>query len=435
MSESYSVVNPCHMCMPMGSVLAFRGIADCMPLFHGSQGCATYMRLYLAHHFREPVDIASSALSEKGAVYGGAANLKKGLKNLMTGYSPKAIGVATTCLAETIGDDVAQIIREFRQEEPSARDLPIIHVSTPSYSGSHEEGYAKTLQAIVQALAVRGPPGDRINLILGSVISPADVRYLKELLQDWGCDGIVVPDISETFDGPRSERFSRIPEGGTPLADVVDMARSREILTLGGRFQTPSAGGYLEEAFGVPHRALPLPIGLDNTDLFIGEVERLTGLGLPRKYDLERGRLLDTVVDVHKYLAEVRAAVFGDTEIALGVTKLLCEVGAIPAIVATGSNSSDFVEAVKVISPRSRVLNGVDFSDIHAEIKKVGVDVLVGSSNGRQISKKEKIPLVRVGLPNSDRVGVGRQLILGYEGAGRLLDALTNVLLDVGSIY
>jgi nitrogenase molybdenum-iron protein alpha/beta subunit len=93
------------------------------------------------------------------------------------------------------------------------------------------------------------------------------------------------------------------------------------------------------------------------------------------------------------------------------------------------------VESVKVISPRSRVLTGVDFSDIHAEIKKVGVDVLVGSSNGRQISKKEKIPLVRVGLPNSDRVGVGRQLILGYEGAGRLLDALTNVLLDVGSIY
>ncbi|HOG97895.1 MAG TPA: nitrogenase component 1, partial [Methanothrix soehngenii] len=107
-SESYSTINPCNMCMPMGSVLAFRGVEGCMPLFHGSQGCATYMRLYLAHHFREPVDIASSALSEKGTVYGGSANLKMGLKNLIIGYSPKAIGVATTCLAETIGDDIVQ---------------------------------------------------------------------------------------------------------------------------------------------------------------------------------------------------------------------------------------------------------------------------------------------------------------------------------------
>ena len=117
MSESYATVNPCSMCMPMGMVLAFKGIEGCMPIFHGSQGCSTYMRLYLAHHFREPVDIASSALSEKGAVYGGAANLKKGLKNVIQGYSPKVIGVATTCLAETIGDDVDQIIREFQAEE------------------------------------------------------------------------------------------------------------------------------------------------------------------------------------------------------------------------------------------------------------------------------------------------------------------------------
>ena len=157
MSESYSTINPCNMCMPMGSVLAFRGIEGCMPLFHGSQGCATYMRLYLAHHFREPVDIASSALSEKGTVYGGSANLKMGLKNLITGYSPKAIGVATTCLAETIGDDIVQIIKEFRVEQGSS--LPIIPVSTPSYSSSHEEGYARALRALVQALARRTEPG------------------------------------------------------------------------------------------------------------------------------------------------------------------------------------------------------------------------------------------------------------------------------------
>jgi nitrogenase molybdenum-iron protein NifN len=110
------------------------------------------MRLYLAHHFREPVDIASSALSEKGAVYGGAANLKQGLRNVILGYRPKAIGIATTCLAETIGDDVPQIVNEFQREEPLARDVTFIPVSTPSYAASHEVGYRVALKSLVQTM-------------------------------------------------------------------------------------------------------------------------------------------------------------------------------------------------------------------------------------------------------------------------------------------
>ena len=433
MSESYSTINPCNMCMPMGSVLAFRGIEGCMPLFHGSQGCATYMRLYLAHHFREPVDIASSALSEKGTVYGGSANLKTGLKNLITGYSPRAIGVATTCLAETIGDDIVQIIKEFCvEEEPN---IPIIPVSTPSYSASHEEGYARALQALVQSLARKTEPGKRTNLILGSVVSPADVRYLKDMLADWGFadEFILLPDISETLDAPRVENPPRIAEGGTPLEDVVDIANSRQTLTLGGRFLSTSAGEFLEREFKVPHTALPLPIGQKDTDLFVSMLEELIGIDLPRKYEAQRGRLLDTLADVHKYLAGVRVAVYGDSDIALGLTRFLCEAGAIPAIVATGSSSSRFEEEVRAASEDARILLGADFSQIQEEIKKGRIDLMLGTSNGRQISIKERIPLVRVGLPNHDRVGATRQLLVGYEGAARLADAITNALLDEDS--
>lgn len=433
MSESYSTINPCNMCMPMGSVLAFRGVEGCMPLFHGSQGCATYMRLYLAHHFREPVDIASSALSEKGTVYGGSANLKMGLKNLIIGYSPKAIGVATTCLAETIGDDIVQIINEFRAEEKS--NIPIIPVSTPSYSASHEEGYARALQALVQSLARRTEPGGRINLIIGSFVSPADVRYLKNMIIDWGfADGFILfPDISETLDAPREENPPRITEGGTTLEDMVDTANSRCTLTIGGRFQNSSAGGFLEREFRVPQTALPLPIGLKDTDLFVSMLEEQTGIALPERYEAQRGRLLDTLADVHKYLAGVRVAVYGDSDIALGLTRFLCEAGAIPAVVATGSRSTRFEAEIREASDDALILLGADFSQIHDKIRNARIDLMLGTSNGRQISKKEGIPLVRVGLPNHDRVGATRQLLVGYEGAARLADAITNALLDEGS--
>lgn len=63
-------VNPCKMCMPMGAVTAFAGIGGCMSILHGSQGCATYIRRHMATHYNEPVDIASSSLSEHGTVFG-----------------------------------------------------------------------------------------------------------------------------------------------------------------------------------------------------------------------------------------------------------------------------------------------------------------------------------------------------------------------------
>ena len=69
-----------------------------------------------------------------------------------------------------------QIIKEFRAEE--GPNIPIIPVSTPSYSASHEEGYARALQALVQSLAEEngawqeGPSDHRIGRISGGCTLP-----------------------------------------------------------------------------------------------------------------------------------------------------------------------------------------------------------------------------------------------------------------------
>jgi len=414
----------------MGSVLVFRGIESCMTIFHGSQGCSTYMRLYLAHHFREPVDIASSALSEKGAVYGGAANLKQGLRNVIKGYNPKAIGVATTCLAETIGDDVSQIVREFQAEEPLARGVTIIPVSTPSYAASHEVGYRVALKGLVQTLARRTSPGNRVNILVGSIVSPADVRYLKRMLDDWGLDYILLPDISETFDAPHTGDLPRIPVGGTPLEDIRDCANSKATLTVGGMVQEPGAGDFLEREFGIPHLALPLPIGLEHCDRLVGLLEKLTGEAMPERYERERGRLLDTMVDAHKILADVRTAVIGDTEMVIGLTRLMTELGMRPQIIATGAENAEFTRAVARLAEGSRIITGADYSWIADEIASRDIELMVGPFTGRQTARKQKIPLLRVGLPSHDRFGASHQLLLGYEGCIHLVDGLANALIE-----
>lgn len=455
--RNYTTVNPCVMCQPMGSALAFKGIENTMVLYHGSQGCSTYMRLHLAHHFREPVDIASSSLSEKGAVYGGRENLKKGLRNVINRYNPKVIGVATTCLAETIGDDVPAIIKEFKEEEGIGDDLEkdiiIIPVSTPSYGDSHVSGYIKTLEAVVRRFAgdqeedttvktrrVRRIPNGKLNLIPVESVSPADVRELKEILEATAGGYIFLPDISDTFDAPLSDSLPKIAPGGTPLFEIVDMQNSRASLGL-GIVSKNLALEYLKEYNGVPGHSVPIPIGLSKTDTFFTELVNILGCPIPEKYQKERGRLLDAMVDVHKYLYGIKAVVYGDPDMVFSLTTFMLELGMHPVLVVTGSKSRDFEARIEQIFKELRpdlksvVLDGIDFDSLNDAVSNCNPDILIGNSNGRYIAKILDIPLVRVGLPIHDRVGAQRILTVGYRGALELLDRITNAILEATDTY
>ncbi len=123
--------NPCKLCTPLGACLAFKGVAGMVPLLHGSQGCATYIRRYLISHYKEPLDIASTNFSEDSAIFGGRKNLQVALDNVVRQYEPVAVGVATTCLSETMGEDVPMMLKEFREDGARAGQPELVHVSTP----------------------------------------------------------------------------------------------------------------------------------------------------------------------------------------------------------------------------------------------------------------------------------------------------------------
>ncbi len=359
--DSYvSTTNACKLCKPMGACLAFRGIEGAVPFLHGSQGCATYMRRYIISHFREPMDIASSSLGEKHAVYGGEANLILGLKNVLSKFSPRLIGVATTCLTETIGDDVPMILRKFHREsriEHAGPDLPLlVSVSTPSYSGTHMEGFHAAIKAVTDQVCIALPGSaaqDRINLLPG-FLSPADIRYLKEILVDFGIHAVVLPDISETLDGPALEDYEKIPSGGTPIQDIRSMGKACGTIQFGRTLgYEDTAGSRLHERFNVPLHALGMPVGLRETDRFFSLLEDISGLPTPRKHALERGRLIDAFVDAHKYLFGKRAVIYGEEDLVVGLTSFLAETGIRPVICASGGRSGRFREAVEQVTGTS----------------------------------------------------------------------------------
>ncbi len=431
-----STTNACKMCTPMGAALAFRGVENAVPFLHGSQGCATYMRRYIISHYREPIDIDSSALGEKNAVYGGGANLKQGLLNVMKKYPAEIVGIATTCLTETIGDDVPMLVKEFKKE---FGDLPLpslVHVSTPSYSGTHMEGWHAAVKSLVEQLVIEKSPGSRSVNIMPGFISPADLRMLKDIAREFGVSATLLPDISDTLDGPALEDYHAIPTGGTPIAAIRAMSGALGTIELGDSLEkSKSAGDILAERFDVPLTKLSLPIGIRNTDAFMDALSAYAGCPVPDRYVAERGRLLDAMVDGHKYVFGKKAVVYGEEDFVVAMVSFLGEIGVRPVLAATGSKSKAFAPAItracEGVCPDLPVMRtGADFYEIQEEAGDMEPDFLLGHSKGYKFARSADIPLIRVGFPIHDRFGGQRTLHIGYSGALSLLDSIINTILE-----
>ena len=246
------------------------------------------------------------------------------------------IGIATTCLTETIGDDVPTVVNEFRREFADVMEAhgspALVRVSTPSYAGTHMEGFHATVKAVVDQLAEETEPHQGVAFFPGFV-SPADIRYLKEIIEDFGLQGTILPDISLTLDGPALNEYENLPSGGTPISDIMAMGGSRAFVEFGRTlFTQKTAGKVLEEKFEVPLHALGMPIGLRESDRLLQALEELSGRETPEKHALERGRLIDAYVDGHKYIFDKRAVVYGEEDLVVGITAFLAEIGVRPVL-------------------------------------------------------------------------------------------------------
>ncbi len=428
--------NQCQACMPLGGVIAFKGIENAMVLVHGSQGCSTYMRLATIEHCNEPVDIASSSLNEKQTIYGGETNLLKALDNVIRVYRPKVIGVITTCLAETIGEDMKRMVGNYARDR-ALDGIDIIPVATPSYAGSQAEGFWAATKELVAYYSRPVEKHDGINVIIPH-ISPADIREIKRILDLMGARYTLLPDYSLTMDRPYGGRYSKIAPGGTRPQDIARMGGARATIQFGLTCPDElSPGLYLQQEHGVPLINLPLPIGIENTDRFIAALQEITGRPVPEVLALERGWLLDGMADAHKYNAEGRPVIYGEPEMVYAFASLCLENGAMPSVIATGAGNSQLTARLRLLLAEAGadetpvMVEDADFAAIDEAAVKTMANIAIGHSGGRFLTERRDIPVVRVGFPIHDRIGGQRILSAGYSGTLAFLDRFTNTLLEM----
>ncbi|MCY2989547.1 MAG: nitrogenase molybdenum-iron protein subunit beta [Planctomycetota bacterium] len=428
-------VNPAKTCQPIGAMVAALGIHNCLPHSHGSQGCCSYHRSTLTRQYKEPSMAATSSFTEGSSVFGGQANLLQAITNIFSIYNPEVIAVHTTCLSETIGDDIPQIISKARDEGKIPPGKRVIHCNTPSYVGSHVTGFSNMTKSMVDYFAEQPKQKTRVVNLIPGWVEPSDVRELKRLAAELSVETLVFPDTSDVVDAPQTGKHVFYPKGGVTVEQLTRTAASQTTVCLGPT-ASEAAARALDAKFKVPVESLELPIGLRATDRFVNVLRRLSRASVPASVNEERGRLMDMITDMHQYFYGVRVALWGDPDQLVSLVAFLTDLDMRPVYVVTGTPGRQFEQrmetalAGRVPDAKYRQGSGADMFLMHQWIKQEPVDLLIGNTYGKYIARDENIPFVRHGFPIIDRVGHSYFPTVGYRGGMRLLELILNALLD-----
>ncbi len=425
-------INPAKTCQPIGAMYAALGVHGCLPHSHGSQGCCSYHRMQLTRHYKEPVMASTSSFTEGASVFGGGANLKTAVKNIFELYEPEIIAVHTTCLSETIGDDLKTLISQVQPDVPAGKF--VVHTNTPSYVGSHVTGFSNMVKSFVSYLSINdGNKNGKVNVLPGFV-DPGDMRELKRILSVMEISNILFPDTSGVLDSPMTGNFEMYPTGGTKVSDIIDAGNSKLTLALGS-FSAEAAAIELEKKCKVPMKTLSTPIGIEATDRLITELAKITKKEVPYSIEEDRGQLVDLMLDSQAYFNGKKVAIYGDPDMVISLTEFVISLGMVPKFIITGTPGDAFKREVEGILAAnnidgSTVKSAADLFELHQWIKNEPVDLLMGNTHGKFIARAEDIPFIRVGFPILDRYAHQYFPIVGYRGAIRLIEMMSNAILD-----
>ena len=400
-------VNPAKTCQPIGAMYAALGIHRCLPHSHGSQGCCAYHRSTLTRHYKEPVMAATSSFTEGSSVFGGQANLLQAIQNIFAIYEPDVIAVHTTCLSETIGDDIPQIIAKARDE----KKIPAGQVRHPRQHAQlrrlardgllqHGPGHGRLLRRAGRRPHGGDQPHPRLGRAGRHARDQAAGRHARAF------PTIMFPDTSDVLDAPQTGRHVFYPQGGTTIDALrrtggqpghlragPDRLRGRRA-AIADEVSSPRAGA------GVAHRAA------GDRPLHQRPAQAWPASRCPAEINAERGRLVDMMTDMHQYFYGKRVALWGDPDQLVSLAEFLADLDMRPVYVVTGTPGKRFENRIaaalagRVPEAKIRQGAGADMFLMHQWIKQEPVDLLIGNTYGKYIARDENIPFVRHGFPD-----------------------------------
>ncbi|MBC1221039.1 nitrogenase iron-molybdenum cofactor biosynthesis protein NifN [Nostoc sp. UCD121] len=417
-------VNPLKQSQTVGAVLAFLGLKGIMPLLHGSQGCTALTKAVLVQHFRQTIPLSSTAMTEVATILGGEERVEQAILTLVQRSKPEIIGLCSTGLVETRGDDMGRFVKEIRHHHPELDYLPIVLVSTPDFKGTLQDGFAGAVESIVREIPQKSSKQDacptQITILASSAFTPGDVQEIKEIVTSFGLVPIVVPDLSGVLDSHIEDSSSAITTNGTTLAQLRSIGTSVFTLALGESMR--GAAQILDRRFNIPYEVFSELTGLLAVDKFLQALADISGVSVPEKYRRQRRQLKHVMLENHFYFGCKRVALALEPDLLWSTVSFLRSLGVqIHAAVTT----TRFPLLEKLPIPSVTIGDLEDFEQL-----AVGSDLLITNSHGVAIAQRLKIPLYRQGIPIFDRLDHSQFTKVGYRGTMQFLFDIGNLFLE-----
>lgn len=257
--ERESVEAPRYSCALAGVYGTTLGIRGGIPILHSGAGCGVgqlFGTLYAggesAGGNEGGTSTPCSCLVEEHVILGGEEKLRNLIESTIEIANDELFVVTSGCVPSLIGDDVDQVVEEFRDK------AAVIHVNAPGFKANSPEGYNLFWDAIIEQLFPdeAGDVEEKTVNIFGivpynHVYWKGDLLTIKTLLESIGIKANIIFSEKNGLD-----HINKIPQAEYNI--VVNP-------WLGVR-----AVEKLEEKYGIPFIKFPnVPVGAKQTAEFL----------------------------------------------------------------------------------------------------------------------------------------------------------------------
>jgi len=263
-------------CTLTGALSVTTHVRDAVSVIHGPKGCSHH-NVSLLHATGLENDqvsfpeLVSTGLGESDIIFGGEESLRRTLESV-SGRNVRAIFVLSTCIIDTIGDDVCGICN-------ADYPVPVIPVPTAGFlGGTFQDGVNNALVSIAGTAPVCGKTGD-VNIIGERNLEYEVEENFLEILRILSRLGLTVN--TRFVHNTSQDQISRLG------AARVNILREPGLIPV---------GEYLRERFGTPYIS-SFPLGFSGTLSFMQEVATACGVDAAPVTEEERS-LQDEILGV-----------------------------------------------------------------------------------------------------------------------------------------
>ena len=421
------------ICLLLPALAMLNSLPDNVVLLHSALGCGSCSHSQNANvrmggnaRWGKAKDALwlTTALSETDVVCGGEGKLEQAIIEADRRYRPASITIVAGCVPGIIGDDIDGVAQKI-QPQVSARLLPVhcegfkTKIWATAYDAVYhtigrnllQERGISVLQPedALQALRSQERLKRTVNLMNVSSMGLVDEQELGRLLSAIGLEVNVFPVFSHPGSFVNATRAA-LSISTCPTHDDYFLS-------------------YLEERFNVPFILKHMPIGIDNTSLWLRDVARVFGEEerAERLVAAEEAELKSALEAFRPLFAGKKVFISAGEFRALATARLLQEIG-LEVVGIRSFHHDEFAEGeYQKLSDESQTDYVVDIANVQPFeesnlLKRLKPDLFLGHANGNMTAAKLGIPthvIYNTGLAYIGYKGV-------YELARRLHRQLSN---------